>query len=71
MPQIEMGKDEKYLTVSAEGFQVIIDREKGDVRITDFSHVIKVRFNQPKPDVIVKLEDILVDDVFVHEFLEG
>ena len=47
---------------------VIIDRKEGDIRISDFKNVIKVRIDQPGP--YSKLKDILVDDVFVHKFLE-
>jgi len=65
-----MGEDKHLVVNIGKGtaqVQVIIDQEAGDIRITDYQNVVKVRQWVTKGE---KLRDILVDDVFVHTFTD-
>ena len=67
--EINLGEDKHLVVNMGKGVmqqQVIIDYEAGDIRITDYQHVVKIRLT----DLGKRLRDILVDDVFVHTFTE-
>lgn len=50
-----------YNPAKGDHREIIIDREKKDIRICDGASVIKVRFDEKG-----KIKDVLVDDIFVY-----
>ena len=50
-----------YNPAKGDHREIIIDREKKNIRICDGASVIKVRFDEKG-----KIKDVLVDDIFVY-----